>query len=85
MEDRVADQRRRQQEQEFLESRRLTLPFRQGAYWIRRAFQNLQGVFFDEAFLFLKLKGKTGVLKLDRNPAWALDEGRAFDGLVRHG
>ncbi|MCJ1331100.1 hypothetical protein MMC10_007787 [Thelotrema lepadinum] len=84
MADRVADQRRRQQEQEYLETRRLTLPFRQAAYWIRRAFSNLQGVLFDETFLSLKLKGRSGALKMDRNPAWALDEGRAFDALVQH-
>ena len=84
MAERVRERRQRQQEHEFLESRRLTLPFRQAAYWIRRGFNGLQELFFDQNYISLRLKGKIGTWKMDRNPAWALDSGRVFDGLVRH-
>lgn len=85
MADRVERQRQQRLEHEFLASRRLTLPFRQAGYWTRRSFEGFQGIMFDQHYLFLKCKGHFGTWKMDRNPAWALEDGRALDSLVKHG
>ena len=69
MADRVEEERRRKREHEFLTSRILTMPFRQAAYWIRKAFKGLQDVLFDEQYIFFKVKGTFGTWKMNRTPA----------------
>ena len=65
-------------------SRIWTLPLRQASYWTWRGFKGVQKIFTDDDFIFIKVDGRGGAWKLDRNPTWALGEGKAFDSLVRH-
>ena len=37
-----------------------------------------------EGFIYIQVKGRNGSWKLDKRAAWALDEGRAVDRLVKH-
>lgn len=62
----------------------LTMPFRQGGYFIWRAFNGMKTIMSSEQFVYVHIKGRNGVLKLDQNAAWALDEGKAIDKLVKH-
>ena len=77
-------QRRLAKMKEIERSRILTLPFRQASYWIWRAFQALKRVWSKEGFIYVQIKGRNGIWKLDQNAAWMLDDGRALDRLVKH-
>jgi hypothetical protein len=70
-------------DQEYQRERLLTLPFRQAWYWSRRGFHGLKGLFSDDGFVFVKIRGKNGVWRLDKDFAWALENGAAFDRVVR--
>ncbi len=60
-----------------------TKPFRKlGAAW-RRMLWSLAKIWTRGGFVKLKVKGKGGVYKLDRDGGWALDEGKALDRLVQ--
>ena len=61
----------------------LTLPFRQAAYWLWRLFTSTKRAFTSEGFNYLHIKGYSRTWKLDREPAWALDDGKALDKLVK--
>ncbi len=61
----------------------LTLPFRQANYWIWRGFIGVRRAFTNEGFHYLHVKGHNRVWKLDSDPAWALDDGKALDRLVK--
>ena len=69
---------------EIERSKILTLPFRQASYWTWRGFKNVQNILFKDSFVYMQVKGKNATFKLDRNAAWALDEGRALDRLLQH-
>lgn len=43
---------------------------------IRRAFTS-------EGFHYLHVRGNNRVWKMDKDPAWALDDGKALDKLVK--
>ena len=58
--------------------------YQKSTNWLWLGFKNIQGFFTDKRFIFLKAKDKSGAWKLDQNPAWALDNGKALDALVRH-
>lgn len=66
----------------FSRTNLLTLPFRQAKYWIPRGFMGIRKAFTSEGFHYLHVKGKSRLWKLDKDPAWALDDGRALDRLV---
>ena len=61
----------------------LTLPFRQGSYWIWRAFTYVRETWTQQRFLHLHIKGHSRTWKLFADPAWALDDGKAIDKLVK--
>lgn len=61
----------------------LTLPFRQANYWMWRGFIGVRRAFTTEGFHYLHVAGHNRVWKLDSNPAWALDDGKALDKLVK--
>ncbi len=61
----------------------LTLPFRQAAFWIGRGFAAIKKAFTNQGFLRLHVKGHNITWKLDKQAAWALDEGQALDKLVK--
>lgn len=61
----------------------LTLPFRQANYWMWRGFVGVRRAFTNEGFHYLHVKGHNRVWKLDSDPAWALDNGKALDRLVK--
>lgn len=67
-------------------SKILTLPFRQASFWTRRGLKMIlpamRRVWNKEGFVYIKIKGRNGTWKLDRNKAWALDEGRTLDRLM---
>jgi hypothetical protein len=77
---RIEDRRKH----EVAKTQILTLPFRQASYWIWRGIKELKDVLWKDRFIFLHVKGRNGVWKLDKTPAWVLDEGRALDRLVKH-
>lgn len=82
----LAEKYRRQAEmQEIEKSKILTLPFRQASYWTWRGFQVLKKAVFKEDFIYLKVKNKNGIWKVDKTPAWAAEDGRVLDRLVKHG
>lgn len=76
----AAAERRRLMER----SKILTLPFRQAAYFLRRGFRGLGRLFTDEGFIFLKISQTKGIWKYDKFPAWAMENGKVLDSLVRH-
>lgn len=61
----------------------MTLPFRQANYWMWRGFMGVRRAFTNEGFHYLHVKGQNRVWKLDSDPAWALDGGKALDRLVK--
>lgn len=61
----------------------LTLPFRQASYWMWRGYIGIRRAFTNEGFHHLHVKGHNRVWKLDSDPAWALNDGKALDRLVK--
>ena len=62
----------------------MTLPFRQASYWMWRGFMLVKNIIWKDSFVYVQVIGKNGTFKFDRNAAWALDNGRALDRLVKH-
>ena len=60
-----------------------TLPFRQVRYWMWRGFNGIKSAFTNDDFHFLHVRGNSLVWKLAQDPAWALDDGKALDRLVK--
>ncbi|KAM0797793.1 hypothetical protein BDR22DRAFT_891842 [Usnea florida] len=60
-----------------------TLPFRQVGYWMWRGFNGIKSAFTNDDFHFLHVRGNSLVWKLAKDPAWALDDGKALDRLVK--
>lgn len=79
----IAERRQVEQERDYNRSRIYSLPFRQAKYWIRRGFLGLRGLFSDEGFISLRVQHRTRKYKLDRDFAWALENGAAFDRILR--
>lgn len=69
---------------ELNKTRILTLPFRQLNYLIWKAFRTLRTIFSSEQFLYMRVKGRNSVWKINHNSAWALFDGKAIDKLVKH-
>jgi len=69
--------------QAFAKTNLLTLPFRQAGYWMWRGFMGVRRAFTNEGFIYLHIKGYNRVWKLGSDPAWALDDGKALDKLVK--
>lgn len=81
----AAEARRRLEKmRELNKTRILTLPFRQASYLTWRAYRGLKDIMSPNQFIYLHVKGKNGVWKIDQTAAWALDEGKAIDKLVKH-
>ena len=81
----MAEIRRREtQMRELDKTRIMTRPFRQANYWSWKGFMGLRKLVASEGFIYLKIKGKNGVWKLDRNAAWLLEDGTAIDRLVKY-
>lgn len=78
-----AIRRRENQLQAFARTNLLTLPFRQASYWMWRGFIGVRRAFTSEGFSYMHVKGYNRVWKLDREPAWAMDDGKALDKLVK--
>ncbi len=76
--------RRLDRMRELDRTRIMTRPFRQASYWSRKGFTGLKNVVASEGFIHLKVKGRNGVWKLDRNAAWLLEDGKAIDRLVKY-
>lgn len=76
--------KRQEAQREIEKSRILTLPFRQASYWTWRGFSAAKKTFTREGFIYMRVRGYNLPWKVDRDAAWALDEGRALDRLVRH-
>ena len=67
----------------FEKTNLLTLPFRQAGYWMWRGFLGVRRAFTGQGFGLLHVKGKNLNWKLDKDPAWALDDGKVLDRLVK--
>lgn len=67
----------------FARTNLLTLPFRQAGYWMWRGFVSIRMAFTGDNFHYLHIRGKNRVWKMDKDPAWALDDGKALDRLVK--
>ena len=80
----IADLARREERlRAFAKTDVVTLPFRQAGYWIRRGVGGIRSAFTSGGFHHLHVRGNNRMWKLDKNPAWALDDGRALDKLVK--
>lgn len=75
--------RREERLRAFAKTNLLTLPFRQAGYWMWRGFTGIRSAFAREGFHYLHVAGNNRVWKLDKDPAWALDDGKALDKLVK--
>lgn len=75
--------RREERLRAFAKTNLLTLPFRQAAYWMWRVYLGVRRAFTSEGFYYLHVKGYNRIWKLDNDPAWALDDGKALDRLVK--
>ena len=75
--------RREERLHAFARTNLLTLPFRQAQYWMWIGFMNMRRAFTSEGFHYLHVRGKNRAWKLDKDPAWALDDGKALDRLVK--
>lgn len=81
----MAEIRRRQDQMRELDRTRImTRPFRQANYWSWKGFMGFRNFVGSESFIYLKIKGKNGVWKLDRGAAWLLEDGKAFDRLIQY-
>ena len=80
----MAEIRRRQaQIRELDRTRIMTRPFRHFNYWSWKGFTQVRNMVTSEGFIYLKVKGRNGVWKLDKNAAWLLEDGKAIDRLVK--
>ena len=80
-----AEIRRRQDEMnQRNKSGILARPFRQIGFFTWRAFRGVRTIFDTEAFIRMRVKGRNGTWKLSQGAAWALDNGKAIDKLVKH-
>ena len=75
--------RREERLRVFAKTNLLTLPFRQAGYWIWRSYAAVRRALTSEQFHRIHIKGNNRAWKLDSDPAWALDEGKALDKLVK--
>ena len=66
----------------FATTNLLTLPMRQTQYWMWRGFLGVKRAFTDENFLYLHIKGYNSKWRLDSDPEFALNDGKALDKLV---
>ncbi len=76
--------RRENQKRELDRTRIMTRPFRQASYLSWKGFTKFKKLVFSEGFIYLKVKGRNGVWKLDRNAAWLLEDGKAIDRLIKY-
>ena len=67
----------------FAKTNIFTLPFRITGYWMWRGFIGVRRAFTGEGFNYLHVSGKNRAWKLDKDPAYALDDGKALDRLVK--
>lgn len=81
---RVAMREEKERERQKALSHIMTLPFRQASYWTGRGFKNMQTMFSDDRFIYLFIDGKKGKWKYDREPVWALEDGKVLDAFVKH-
>ena len=79
-----AAQQQEDRKREREKSRLLTLPFRQASYWMWRGFLSIKKALWKNDFIYVQVKDCNMPFKLDRDAAWALDDGRALDRLVKH-
>lgn len=83
--DEEAEVRRRLYEMHRLnQTRILTRPFREAKYWLWRAFRGTRRVFSSDPVIVMRIKGESGYWKMYQAGAWALDDGRAIDRLIKH-
>lgn len=61
----------------------LTSPFRLSYFVLWKVFKSCKSVFSSEKFVFMRVKEK-GVWKLNTDAAWALEDGKAIDRLMKH-
>lgn len=75
------------QEQRYLylnkEISPLTYPFRVLGYWTTLFFGGVTKAFTNKGLIKFHIKGNNIAWKLEAEAAWALEEGRALDGIVR--
>lgn len=80
----IAARKEEERRRELERSRILTLPFRQASHWMWRGFMVFKSIIWKDDFIYMQVAGRNGTFKLDRNAAWALDDGRALDRVVKH-
>lgn len=67
----------------FAKTNLFTLPHRLVGYWVRRGFIGIRRAVTLKGFHYLHIRGNNRAWKLDKYPAWALDDGKALDKLVK--
>lgn len=83
-EDELEIRRRKVEIRKLDRVRILTAPFRHLNYLMWRVFKGFKSLIATEGFIYMQIKGKRGSWKISRNSAWALDNGKAIDRLVKH-
>lgn len=66
-------------------TRILTAPFRQASHLIWRAFLVLKSLLTPDGFIRMRVRGRNGTWKISQSAAWALDNGKVLDRLVKRG
>lgn len=61
----------------------IAAPFERFGQYFVRGFMGLRDLFSEDGFVHLRIKGRNGTWKVDRDFIWALDNGHAFDKLVK--
>lgn len=74
--------RRYERMRELNKTRIMTLPFREMGFLIGKGLRNISTMFRSDQFILLKIKGH-GVWKINGRAAWALENGKAIDKLVK--
>lgn len=74
--------RRYERMRELNKTRIMTLPFREMGFLVGKGLRNIGTMFRSDQFILLKIKGR-GIWKINGRAAWALENGKAMDKLVK--
>ena len=61
----------------------IAVPFQKFGQLVVRSFMGLRDLFSEDGYVHLRIKGRNGAWKVDRDFIWALDNGHAFDKLIK--
>ncbi|KAI9800196.1 MAG: hypothetical protein M1825_004180 [Sarcosagium campestre] len=74
--------REEQRQLEYEREHLFSAPFRHFGQALKHGFNATRRVWTREGFSHVRVQGQKGIMKLDRQGGWALDEGKALDRLL---